>query len=459
MSAPPIAEVVADDVPAPAARTAGDASIGTVLRAPRFAFLVTGQTVSQLGDKLHHISLIALVGAAASASAGGLELAKLSVVFTAPVVLFGPLAGALVDRWDKRVTMIACDTLRALLVLSLPTLYALAGSLWPVYGVSFVIFLIGVFFNAAKMALIPDLVERSHLLPANAALTFIGRIATVLGVVGGGLLIALPVWQRIGWADYTAGFYLDAGSYVVSVLTLLGIIVLGGERRSATVMPGGPAAGAPHRLRTLGRDVARTLREGRREPTLRFVFGSLLALGLFASTVYVAMTYAVQQVLGRGTVGVSTLGGVLGAGLVVGALVVGTVGNRWEKRRTIMGGTAVIGALMIVAGVFFSFTMFLPVAFLGGALLSPIMVSQDTLLHEGAPAEARALVFSTKDLILAAAFMVCALVVGGAIHLLGLLGVAEPYRWMMLIVGVLVLGIGAAGQLALPPGYRHVPDA
>lgn len=431
------------------------ATIATVLRAPRFAFLVTGQTISQLGDKLHHMALIALVGAAAPAAAGGLELAKLSVVFTAPVILAGPLAGALVDRWDKRVTMIACDTLRALLVLSLPLLYALTRSLWPVYAASFVIFLLGVFFNAAKMALIPDLVARPHLLPANAALTFIGRIATVIGIVGGGLLIALPLWRTIGWEGYEAGFYLDAGSYLVSVLTLIGIVALAGERRTATVMPGGPAV-APRSLRTLSRDVIATLREGRRDPTLRFVFGTLLALGLFASTVYVVMTYSVQTVMGRGTAGVGTLGGILGAGLVVGALLVGTVGSRWDKRRTILRGTTIIGALMTFAGVFFTFRMFAPVAFVGGLLLSPIMVSQDTLLHEGAPPHARALVFSTKDLILAAAFMLCALLVGGSVQLMGWLGVEEPYRWALLAVGVVILALGVAGHLALPAGYERL---
>jgi MFS family permease len=436
------------------ADAAPPATIGTVLRAPRFAFLVTGQTVSQLGDKLHHMALIALVGAAAPAAAGGLELAKLSVVFTAPVILAGPLAGALVDRWDKRITMIGCDTLRALLVLTLPVVYAATRSLWPVYAVSFVIFLLGVFFNAAKMALIPDLVARPHLLPANAALTFIGRIATVLGIVGGGLLVGLPLWRAIGWEGYEAGFYLDAGSYVISVLTLIAIVAIGGELRSATVMPGGPSL-APRRTRTLVRDVVAMLREGRRDPTLRFVFGTLLMLGLFASTVYVVMTYSVQTVMGRGPAGVGVLGGVLGAGLVVGALLVGTVGSRWDKRRTILRGTTVIGVLMTLAGVFFRFEMFLPVAFMGGLVLSPIMVSQDTILHEGAPPHARALVFSTKDLILAGAFMASALTVGGVVRLLGWLGVADPYRWAMLGVGTLILGLGSAGYLALPPGYEE----
>ncbi len=460
---PPDAKALAADTPhAPVGRSepypAADRapSFAAVLRAPRFAFLVAGQTISQLGDKLHHMALIALVGAAAAGNTGGLELAKLSVVFTAPVVLFGPLAGAMVDRWDKRRTMIICDAMRALLVVTIPALFVATGHLWSVYAIVFLVFLLGVFFNAAKMALIPDLVQRSEYLSANAALSFVGRFATVLGIVGGGVIIGLSAWRRFGWTDYAAGFYLDASSYLVSVLTLGAISLTGTARRSAA----GPAAvttpGQQRRSpRTLVRDVVQTLRAVRHDRSLRFVFGSLIDLALFASTVYVAMTYSVQTVMGRGTRGVGYLGGVLGAGLIVGSLLAGTIGQRWDKRQAILLGNTIIGLLMIVAGVFFSFAVFIPVAFVGGVLLAPVMVCQDTLLHECAPVDARALIFSTKDLITAGAFTISALLVGGAIFLLGLLGFAEPYRMALAGVGVVILISGILGQSAIRAATPH----
>lgn len=437
------------------------ATIATVLARPRFAFLVTGQTISQLGDKLHHMALIALVGAGAATNAGGLELAKLSVVFTAPVVLFGPIAGAMVDRWNKRTVMIICDALRTILVACIPALFAATGRLWPAYIVAFLVFLLGVFFNAAKMALIPELVPRSHLLPANAALTFVGRFATVTGIVGGGVIIGMAFWHRLGWSDYAAGFYLDSISYLISVLTLLGIVVLGRGTPASPAAPGHAAADVPVKrsLRTVVRDVAQTLSVIRHDRAMRFVFGTLVALSLFASTVYVAMTYSVQTVMGRGTRGVGYLGGTLGAGMIVGSFLVGTIGARWDKRRTILVGNAIIGFLMIVGGVFFSFAIFAPVAFIGGALLAPVMVSQDTLLHESAPPSARALVFSTKDLILAGVFMLSALTVGGTIFLLGLLGVDEPYRLALAGVGLVILTSGIAGQLSLAAERRRAGEA
>jgi MFS transporter, DHA3 family, macrolide efflux protein len=447
-------------------------TIATVLARPRFSFLVVGQTVSQLGDKLHHMALIALVGAGATGATGGLELAKLSVVFTAPVVLFGPLVGALVDRWNKRATMIATDALRALLVGIIPWLFQATGRLWLVYFVAFFVFLLGIFFNSAKMALIPELVPRPQLLAANAALTFIGRFATVGGIVGGGVIIGLSVWRRLGWSDYAAGFYLDSASYLVSVLTLLGIVVIGRSRSRATnqeaqssstlegdrlveatspasVEDAPPAPPVKRTLRNLVRDVGITLRVVSRDPGLRFVFLSVILLALFASTVYVAMTYSVQTVMGRGTKGVGYLGGMLATGMILGSLLVGTVGSRWEKRSTIMICTALIGVVMVLGGVLFSFASFAPIAFVGGMLLAPVMVSQDTLLHEYAPEGARALIFSTKDLIVGAVFMLSALAVGGGILLFGKLGVEQPYRLALIVVGALISAAGAVGEFSV----------
>ena len=159
--------------------------------------------------------------------------------------------------------------------------------------------------------------------------------------------------------------------------------------------------------------------------------------------------------------GLSTcrLPGMLGGGMIAGSLLIGTVGSRWDKRQTILLGTATIGLLMLVGGIFFSFVVFAPVAFLGGALLAPVMVSQDTMLHESAPAEARALIFSTKDLILGGVFMLSALTVGGSIYLLGRLGVAEPYRLTLSGVGLAILATGVAGQLSFIADRRRARRA
>lgn len=441
-----------------AAYVAPTPTIASVLRRPPFVLLVAGQTMSQLGDKLQHMALIALVGAGAQAQSGGLELAKLSVVFTAPVVLFGPLAGALVDRWNKRLTMVVCDMLRAILVVAMPAVYATTGQLWAVYVVAFFVFLLGLFFNSAKMSLIPDLVARDELLAANAALTSVGRVATVLGIVGGGIILGSSFWARFGWTSYTAGFYLDSLSFLLSVVSLVGIVTLSRKAQRPATPAAAPAR--PQRvkrsLRGLVQDVRETVGVVRRTRGLRFAFLSLILLALFAATVYVAMTTAVQTVMGRGTKGVGYLGGLLAGGMVLGSLAVGSVGGRVPREQVIIWGTLIIGLLMVGAGLWFSFGVFVPVAVVGGALLAPVMVAQDTLLHEHAPPESRAVVFSTKDLLVAAVFAASAFLVGGGIYLLGAFGVREPFRWALGLVGVFIsLTALAVEGLSLRGRHAH----
>src|SRR5262249_12645920 len=134
---------------------------------------------------------------------------------------------------------------------------------------------------------------------------------------------------------------------------------------------------------------------------------------------------------------------------ILGSLLVGTVGSRWDKRHMIMLSGTVLGVLMLSGSLVFSFAAFAPSAAVGGALLGPIMVSQDTLLHEGAPTGARELSFSARDLVLGAAFMLSALLVGGGVALLGALGVHQPYRLALGGLGVLISAAGVVGELAL----------
>ncbi len=70
-----------------------------------FSLLWTGQLISLIGDRIHVIALGALVATRGTALEVGIVFAMTAV----PSVFLGPLAGVLVDRWDRRRTMIACD--------------------------------------------------------------------------------------------------------------------------------------------------------------------------------------------------------------------------------------------------------------------------------------------------------------------------------------------------------------
>jgi hypothetical protein len=104
---------------------------------------------------------------------------------------------------------------------------------------------------------------------------------------------------------------------------------------------------------------------------------------------------------------------------------------------------------MITGSFWYSYITFMPIAFVGGVVLAPVMVSQDTLLHEAAPPNAMGLIFSTRDLVLGAAFMAFALAVGTAVPVLGVLGADEPYRLALFILGLLITAASLGGEAAV----------
>ena len=93
-----------------------------VLSIKPFRRLWIALSLSSLGDWL---SIVALTALAPSLASGGLAAkgSAVSGVWLAtllPALLFGPLAGALADRLDRRMTMIVGDVIRGLLFVSIP---------------------------------------------------------------------------------------------------------------------------------------------------------------------------------------------------------------------------------------------------------------------------------------------------------------------------------------------------
>lgn len=442
------------DVPVEIAKPApGGNSISAVLSRPQFTLLVIGQTVSQLGDRLHNMALFALVAAVADPGTTALEVSKIGVATLIPTA-FAPIAGTLVDRWNKRFTMIACDLFRAIAVAFIPLIYLTFGYIWPVYIVAFFVGLAGVFFNAAKMALIPDLVEHGQLLSANAALTTIGRVATVTGMVGGGILVGWTIWNRIGWEGWEAGFYIDSLSYSVSVLTLVGIAFLthAAAKRNATQHRIGESAELVRReVAHFTSELRETFKLIKTHHGLRFVFLMVVVLGTLAGSIFNILSSASLAVLDEGARGIGFLGGLAAGGMIVGSLLVGTVGARWDKRWMMVIGCLLMGVLMLLGSVWFSYAIFMPIAFAGGAVLAPVMVSMDTLLHEYSPRTSRGLVFSTRDTVLGASFVSINLLAG--VTVAALQAVAEtPYAVGLFLFGLLVI-VGTLGAASTQLGF------
>ncbi len=157
----------------------------SVWRNRSFRLVWGGGLINDIGDWL---LLVALPVFVFSESHSGPATAVLFVVAVGVAVLFGPLGGVLVDRWDLRRTLIDTNVLQAITLL--PLLLVTRDRLWPAFVVVAVQALLTQVNNPAKMALLPRLVEPDQLMQANAANSLGASLARLVGSPVGGIAVA-----------------------------------------------------------------------------------------------------------------------------------------------------------------------------------------------------------------------------------------------------------------------------
>src|SRR3972149_2216329 len=182
----------------------------SLVRNRNFSLLWMGHLVSFFGDRIHQVALGVLVLQRGSPLDVGIVFAATAV----PNVLLGPLAGALVDRWDRRTTMIICDLVRAGLVLLVPVVIEVHIGL--VYLVAFAVATVGLLFRPAKNAVVPLIVDEERLVTANSASSVNETLADLLGYPIAAVIVA-GLAGLIG-----AAFVLDSATYLVSALLIWG---------------------------------------------------------------------------------------------------------------------------------------------------------------------------------------------------------------------------------------------
>lgn len=381
----------------------------SVFRNRNFLIFSLSQAVSQFGDKLDHIALIAVIGFLGASSPAA--LAKLAIFFTLPVLIFGPVSGALVDRWSRKKVMVTCDATRGLLVILIPVLVFLTNSLWSVYLIVFVVFFMGLFFNNAKMSMIPNMVEQDQLLAANSASTLIGRIATVAAFFLGDLIVHWKGWDRLRLEGWQAGFCLDGLTFFLSAIALAMIAVVF-KRSTDAGIPGLPDRTFVRVFTKMLVDVKEGFKLIIAKREITFVMGSVVALTLVAGSVYVLAVPIIQTELQRGAFSYGTLGAIMAVGMVVGSFLYGNFGSKMRKSTVIIVGFGIIGVFMIVFSALRSFLVTSCVIIVSGVVLAPIVITQDTLLHEVVPEEVRGRIFGTREWTLNGLFMLSAVTMG-----------------------------------------------
>ena len=296
---------------------------------PKFRSLWLAQVISLTGDWFNTIASVIIINryAASGLAVGGLFMAR-----ALPPFLLGAVAGVVADRFDRRKILIVSDVLRAAIVLCF-LLVDRPERLWLLYVLTILQFSVSSFFEPARAALTPALVEADELLNANtlASVTW-SAMLTFGGAIGG----------------LTASFFGVRVSLIVDSLSFLAsailVVSITGQFRSQ----------AAHALESGWKNFVDGLSYVRQNLDVGLVT-LVKALGQVGSFDIISALYA-ARVFHYGKEGATTLGlmfTAFGVGAVIGPLIANRLGDSsvtW-LRRTILGGFLCMPIAWFIVGI------------------------------------------------------------------------------------------------------------
>jgi len=355
---------------------------------PSMRRLFVAQCVSSLGDWIVLVALLSVAerlvrGTAFATFGAGFVLMSRLV----PGLLLTPMAGVLVDRLDRRKTMVVCDVGRGVLMMTIPFI----NQLWMLLIVSVLLEVGQVFWVTSKEASVPNLVSGEYVQRANsmglaaaygtfplgaAIFAALAKVAAILGSIA--LLRRLEVNQE------SLALFFDAVTFFTSAF-LVSRLVLPAGRTAAPSQPG--LADEWDDLK----DGVRFIREDRLVRTVMIGLGSAL---LGAGAVVSLGPVFVRELLAGGSAGFGLVLFSLGLGAAFGMLTANTVGRQLSPLVLFSGSIALGGASLFLAA---SMSSLAPAVFfvgLVGFFGAPGYSGGFTLMHNHVEDELRGRVFA-----------------------------------------------------------------
>lgn len=324
--------------------------------APRFFTIWSGQALSLLGSRLVGFAVIWWL---TQTSGSATVLATATLVGMVPEVVLGPFVGTLVDRWNRRRTMIFADAIIALATIGLAILFVIGHvQIWQVYALLFVRSVCGGFHSNAMMASTSLMVPKEHLTRIQGLNQMLQGGMSIASAPLGALLLAVIPMQAI--------LAIDVVTASLAIVPLLFFKVPQPERNDLH-----PDA--------LGKSTYwQDFRAG-----FRYLWSwpGLMLIGVMATVINFLLTPAfsllpilVTKHFNGGAIQFATLESFSGIGFIVGGLILSAWGGFKRRILTTLMGLLAMGAGCLVIGLLPSNAFILAVAamfFIG--VMSPIV--------------------------------------------------------------------------------------
>jgi predicted MFS family arabinose efflux permease len=275
-----------------------------------YRFMWMGQIVSEVGDHFNNVAVLSL---AIADTHSGAVISGIMLSRAIPAVAAGPLAGVLLDRFDRRRIMMASDLARSVIALGFIAAIGYKQT-WLLYLLSALLMLASPFFTSGRSAILPSIASEEELHTANSLTQTTGWMTLAVGAYFGGTTVA-----QFG---YQLAFVFNCVSFLVSAFCIWRLHSEKGHFR------------AEHKSLNETKVVRpwHEYREG-----LRYMVSTplILGIGLIAvgwasggGAAQVLFTLFSELVFNRGARGLGQLWGTAGIGLLIG----GIIGNRIGKK-------------------------------------------------------------------------------------------------------------------------------
>lgn len=182
-----------------------------LFRNSAFTLLWGGQTISNIGDPFFNLAVMWVIY---TQSGSTLQTAIVQVLWHLSKILFGPLAGALADRWDRKRIIVITNVLAAVVVSAVATAIPAWGPLSPVvvFVAVFLLNTLTTFSSPAHFSIMPEVVGRDLLATASGLLATTRQVASLAGNALAGVVIALV---GTAWA-----LVVDACTFLFAALAI-----------------------------------------------------------------------------------------------------------------------------------------------------------------------------------------------------------------------------------------------
>jgi MFS family permease len=291
------------------------------------ALLLSGQLVSQIGDKFHMLAVAFLV-LKTTGSPAKMGIVLFCSVF--PGMVLGIITGAVVDRYNRKTIIVCADVVRGLVVAALSVLYSLDTLSFPILLVAqTLISVCTAFFDPAIPAIIPQIVKQEQLTRANSQAQFVNGISMIAGPALGGLTVA--------WAGYLPVFVINACSYLFSAGFESFIRLPKLEKKEFDQSK-------------IAEDIIKGCRYVYRRKSLVVILLMVGVIHFFVGSIEVVIPVLATNLTGEGAKNIGFIQTFFGLGMVITAFVLSIKTIVGYEVRFLFGGVFLIGLFLMIIG-------------------------------------------------------------------------------------------------------------